>query len=273
MLGAFLVGMILGESDFRFQIQDDLRSFRETLLGLFFVTVGMIIDSAVILAHWPVLLVACSFLVLGKVALLVLLGLLLGWTRAMALRTAVILAHSGEFGLLLVTQATHARMIELQTAQPLLGAMVLNMALAPLLIARNESLVHGVFSARRTGTEAEQEAWLTRESEALEGHVLLLRCGRVGRQVAAVLEAAGVPYIAFENDPASFQVAKRQGYRVVLADAGRLRLLDAAGLSRARLLVATFSYGRPIERILHHARQVNPAIQTLVSAADEADLA
>ncbi len=164
-------------------------------------------------------------------------------------------------------------MIELQTAQPLLGAMVLSMALAPLLIARNESLVHGLFSARRTGTEAEQEAWLTRESEALQGHVLLLGCGRVGRQVAAVLEAAGVPYIAFENDPASFQVAKHQGYRVVLADAGRLRLLDAAGLSRARLLVATFSYGRLIERILHHARQVNPAIQTLVSAADEADLA
>ncbi len=103
LLGAFLVGMILGESDFRFQIQDDLRPFRETLLGLFFVTVGMTIDSAVILAHWPVLLVTCSFLVLGKVALLVLLGLLLGWTRAMALRTAVILAHSGEFGLLLLT--------------------------------------------------------------------------------------------------------------------------------------------------------------------------
>jgi len=109
-------------------------------------------------------------------------------------------------------------------------------------------------------------------SQQLDGHVLLLGCGRVGRQVAAVLEAAQVPYVAFEADPVRFEQAKRQGYRVILADASRLRLLDAAGIARCRLIVATFSYPRLIERIVHHARQRNPAVAVIVSAAEESEL-
>lgn len=272
LLGAFLVGMILGETDFRYQIQDDLRPFRDTLVGLFFVTVGMMIDLGAVLGQWSSLLAFTFLLVLGKGLLLGFLGVVLRWPRPVTLRTALILAHGGEFGLLLLSQAVGTGLIAADLAQPLLGGVVLSMILAPLFIARHDAVVERLVTSHRSRTEAEQASWLAQQSETLDGHVLLLGCGRVGRQVAAVLEAADVPYLALEADPNRFQVAKRQGHRVVLADAGRLRLLDAVGIARARLVIATFSYPRLIERIIHHARQLNPNVKTLVSAADEADL-
>lgn len=273
LLGAFLVGMILGETDFRHQIEDDLRPFRDTLLGLFFVTIGMTIDIREVSTHWPTMVAATAALVVGKASLIGLTGLVLRWPRAVTTRSAMILAHGGEFGLLLLSQATQAGMLDRTVAQPTLGAVVISMALAPLLIARNEWLARRLGRLRPSTAEADQVAWLAQESETLNDHVLLLGCGRIGRQVAAVLEAAGVPYVALEADPIRYQLAKRQGHRVILADAGRLRLLDAAGVARARLVIATFSYPRLVERILHHARQANPSIQALVSAADESDLA
>jgi CPA2 family monovalent cation:H+ antiporter-2 len=218
-------------------------------------------------------LLAFTFLlVLGKGLLLGFLGVVLRWPRPVTLRTALILAHGGEFGLLLLSQAVGTGLIAADLAQPLLGGVVLSMILAPLFIARHDAVVERLVTSHRSRTEAEQASWLAQQSETLDGHVLLLGCGRVGRQVAAVLEAADVPYLALEADPNRFQVAKRQGHRVVLADAGRLRLLDAVGIARARLVIATFSYPRLIERIIHHARQLNPNVKTLVSAADEADL-
>lgn len=273
LLGAFLVGMILGETDFRHQIEDDLRPFRDTLLGLFFVTIGMTIDIQEVLGQWPTMAGATAALILGKSLLVGLTGLLLGWPRGVTIRTAVILAHGGEFGLLLLSQATQNGMLDRSLGQPMLGAVVISMILSPLWIAHNEPLARWLGRLRPSSAEAESAQWLMRESQVLDRHVLLLGCGRIGRQVAAVLEAAGVPYVALEIDPARYQLAVKRGHRVILADASRLRLLDAAGVARARLIIMTFSYHRLVERILHHARQVNPSVQSLVSAADEADLA
>jgi len=271
-IGAFLVGMVLGETDFRHQIEDDVRPFRDVLLGLFFVTVGMTLDLALLVSAWPSVLACAMLFIVGKGVLVALVGLSLRWPRGVSLRTAIILAHGGEFGLLLLSQALQGEVLPVGVAQPLLGGLFLSMAVAPLLIGRNEALARRLAGLRPSTAEAEQVSWLESESQQLDGHVLLLGCGRVGRQVAAVLEAAQVPYVAFEADPVRFEQAKRQGYRVILADASRLRLLDAAGIARCRLIVATFSYPRLIERIVHHARQRNPAVAVIVSAAEESEL-
>ncbi|GIV04248.1 MAG: glutathione-regulated potassium-efflux system protein [Candidatus Binatia bacterium] len=271
-IGAFLVGMVLGETDFRHQIEDDVRPFRELLLGLFFVTVGMTVDTRLFPGAWPSVLASAALFTVGKALLVTIVGLLLRWSRTVNVRTAAILAHGGEFGLLLLTQAAHGGLLEQRVAQPLLGGLLLSMGLAPLLIGRNEMLGRRITRGRATSAELDQASWIQAESEQLENHVLLLGCGRVGRQVAAVLEAAGVPYVAFEADPTRFDEAKRRGHRVILADAGRLRLLDAAGVARAKLLVVTFSYPRLVDRIVRHARERNPGVPVVVSAKEESEL-
>ncbi|GBD25539.1 Glutathione-regulated potassium-efflux system protein KefC [bacterium HR30] len=271
-IGAFLVGMVLGETDFRHQIEDDVRPFRELLLGLFFVTVGMTIDTGLFVTAWPQVFGCALLFTLGKAILVGMVGAMFRWPRGVTVRSALILAHGGEFGLLLLSQGFQGGLLPTEVAQPLLGGLLLSMGAAPFFIGRHDFLARRLARVRPTTAEAEQVAWLESEHERVEGHVLLLGCGRVGRQVAAVLEAAGVPYVAFESDPARFQEAKRQGHKVILADASRLRLLDAAGVARCRLIVFTFSYPRLVERIVHHARARNPEIAVIVSAKEEAEL-
>nr|MDQ3959384.1 NAD-binding protein [Pseudomonadota bacterium] len=110
------------------------------------------------------------------------------------------------------------------------------------------------------------------ESQRFGNHVLLCGCGRVGRLVAIALEAAKIPYIAVESDLTRFREARQRGHNVVFGDASRRRILEAAGLSRARLLVATFDRHIAVERLLHHARQQNPNVPSIVSAADDRDV-
>jgi len=136
-IGAFLVGMVLGETDFRHQIEDDVRPFRDVLLGLFFVTVGMTLDLALLVSAWPSVLACAMLFIAGKGVLVALVGLSLRWPRGVSLRTAIILAHGGEFGLLLLSQALQGEVLLVGVAQPLLGGLFLRMAVAAFLICRN----------------------------------------------------------------------------------------------------------------------------------------
>src|SRR6266404_6018005 len=230
-IGAFLAGMVVGESDFRHQVEDDIRPFRDVLLGLFFVTVGMEVDPSILT-----------------------------------------LAHGGEEGLLLLTQAMRAGAIEPDVGQPALLALIATMALGPVLIqwsARFAELIGG--ASHRVKADAE-EAAIREESQDLKDHVILCGCGRVGRLVSLVLEAAKVPYIAVEADLVRFRRAKKSGHNVVFGDAGRKRVLEAAGVARARIVVVTFDRRHAVERILHYAREQNPAVSSIVSAADDQEI-
>jgi CPA2 family monovalent cation:H+ antiporter-2 len=271
-IGAFLAGMVVGESDFRHQIEDDIRPFRDVLLGLFFVTVGMELDlSTVAAAPIAVLawIVAC---LLGKALVVMLVGAIMRWPAPVGARAALILAHGGESGLLLLTQAMRVGAIEPSVGQPALLALAATMALGPMLIqgsTRFAELVSG--ASHRVKADAE-EAAIREESRDLRDHVILCGCGRVGRLVALVLEAAKAPYIAIESDLIRFRRSKKSGHKVVFGDAGRKRVLEAAGIARASLLVVTFDRRHVVERILHYAREQNPAASSIVSAADDQEI-
>jgi CPA2 family monovalent cation:H+ antiporter-2 len=264
-LGAFMAGVIVGESDFRHHVEDDVRPFRDVLLGLFFVTVGMGMDlraageAPLAVAGW--LLVFLLF----KPAVVLLIGRLRRWSRADGLRTALSIANGGEFGLLLVTQGLAVRLLPAPIAGPLLIALVVSMALAPILTAWAGDLVRR-FAAPQP---AEGNTELAAGTQDLTGHVILCGCGRIGRPVATALEAAKLPYVALEKDFPRFRVARTQGLRVVFADATRGGILAAAGLARARLVVLTFLSEREAERILRRIRIDAPKVARLANALDE----
>jgi len=271
-IGAFLAGMVVGESDFRHQVEDDIRPFRDVLLGLFFVTVGMEVDPSIVaVAPMTVLpwMIAC---LPGKALVVILVGAIMRWSAPVGARVALTLAHGGEEGLLLLTQAMRAGAIEPDVGQPALLALIATMALGPVLIqwsARFAELIGG--ASHRVKADAE-EAAIREESQDLKDHVILCGCGRVGRLVSLVLEAAKVPYIAVEADLVRFRRAKKSGHNVVFGDAGRKRVLEAAGVARARIVVVTFDRRHAVERILHYAREQNPAVSSIVSAADDQEI-
>jgi CPA2 family monovalent cation:H+ antiporter-2 len=272
-IGAFLAGMVVGESDFRHQVEDDIRPFRDVLLGLFFVTVGMEVDLSTA-ATAPVAVLAWMIACLpGKALVVMLVSAIMRWPAPVGARAAIILAHGGEDGLLLLTQAMKVGAIEPNVGQPALLALAATMALGPMLIqwsARFAELVGG--ASHRVKADAE-EAAIREESQDLKDHVIVCGCGRVGRPVSLVLEAAKAAYIAVEFDLTRFRRAKKSGHKVVFGDAGRKRVLEAAGVARARLVVVTFDRRHAVERILHYAREQNPAVSSIVSAADDQEIA
>jgi CPA2 family monovalent cation:H+ antiporter-2 len=264
-LGAFMAGVIVGESDFRHHVEDDVRPFRDVLLGLFFVTVGMGLDlraageAPLAVAGW------LSVFLVFKPAVVLLIGHLRRWSRDDSVRTALSMANGGEFGLLLVTQGLAVRLLPPVLAGPLLIALVVSMGLAPILTARAADVARRFAAPRPT----EGDAGLAAAAQDLTGHVILCGCGRIGRPVAVALDASKLPYVALEKDFRRFRAAQAQGLRVMFADASRGGVLAAAGLAGARLVVLTFLSEREAERILRRTRTDAPQVVRLANALDE----
>lgn len=270
-IGAFVAGLVIGESSFRHRVEDDIRPFRDVLVGLFFVTVGMGIDPALLMSVPGVVLAWMAVLVVGKLLLTFLAGWLLRRPPALALRVAVVLAHGGEFGLLLLAVAMGTGLLPAEVGQPVMLALALSMGLAPLMIQRS-GIVERLPGVGRSRADAAPAAMRDAGGAPRNG-VLLCGCGRVGRLVATALEAAGQPYLAIERDFARFSEAQRQGHRVVFGDAAHRRILEAADLRTVKLLVVTFDRPADVERIIHAVRECNAGTPCVVSASDDRDVA
>ena len=271
-IGAFLAGMVVGESDFRHQVEDDIRPFRDILLGLFFVTVGMEVDPSTVVVAPISVLAWIAVCLAGKAFVMIQVGAIMRWPAPVAVRAAVILAHGGEAGLLLLTQAMRVNALEASVGQPALFALAVSMALGPMLIQASSRFAELVRGASHRLKARAEEAAIREESRDLSDHVILCGCGRVGRPVALVLEAAKAPYIAIETDLMRFRRAKKSGHKVVFGDAGRKRVMEAAGIARARLVVVTFDRRHLIEHIQHFVHLQNPAASSIVSATDDQEL-
>lgn len=269
-IGAFIAGLVIGESSFRHRVEDDIRPFRDVLVGLFFVTVGMGIDPAILMSSPEVVLAWVAVFVVGKLGLTFLAGLLLRRPATLALRVAIVLAHGGEFGLLLLALSMGMGLLPAQVGQPIMLALALSMALAPLMIQR--SGVAERFSGRRRSRTSASEAAMRDASAGLREWVLLCGCGRVGRLVATALEAANQSYLAIECDLVRFNEAQRQGHHVVFGDAAHRRILEAADLRTVKLLVVTFDSPPAVERVIDLARECNAQTPCIVSASDDRDV-
>ena len=270
-LGAFLAGMLISETEYRHQVEEDIKPFRDVLLGLFFVTVGMQLDFSVVVDRFALVLLLFAAPVLFKFALIAALSRLFGATPGNALRTALALAQAGEFGFVLLAQAGGARLVDDTLLQPILAAMLLSMLSAPFLIRYSDKLV-----LRFVASE-----WMLRSLElhqiAVSGmaaakHVVLCGYGRTGQNLARFLEQEGIGYVALDLDPERVREAAAAGETVVYGDAARREALIAAGLVRASALVISFPDTPAALKILHHAHAINPALPVIVRTLDDADM-
>ena len=272
-LGAFLAGMMLGETEFRHQVEADIRPFRDVLLGLFFITIGMLLDLAALPAilHWVLLLLLAVIAL--KLLTVVALARLMGAEPGVAARTGIVLAQGGEFGLVLLSLALGAQLLERNDAQIILAALIFSMALSPLMIHYNGTIVKRLFA----GSYLRQREQLTREvaqdARGLKGHVIVCGYGRIGQNIARLLDKEGFDHIALDLDPVRVRDARTAGERVFYGDSTHQEMLEAAGLARARALVVSFDDVHATLKILPQARRLRPDIPILVRTRDDADLA
>ncbi|MDH5535130.1 MAG: cation:proton antiporter, partial [Betaproteobacteria bacterium] len=269
-LGAFVAGVLISETEYRYQVEEDIKPFRDILLGLFFVTIGMLLDARVVVENaWvSVLLVV---LVASKTALILLLARLFGADWSVALRTGLALGACGEFGFVLLALANKTELLGPDILQPVLAAMVLSMLIAPFIIERSDMLVRR-WIASEWMARAMQLHNIAVQSMAAADHVVICGYGRSGQHLARLLEQEKVPFIALDLDPQRIREAAAAGESVVFGDAGRREVLVAAGLQRARAVAITYSDTASALKVLGHVQELRPGLPVVVRTLDDADI-
>jgi len=271
VLGAFLAGMLISETEYRFQVEQDIKPFRDVLLGLFFITVGMMLDLRLVAAQFWLVLGFLAILLLAKCALIGALSRAFGAATGTALRVGLALAQGGEFGFVLLPLAGIAGILPDELMQPLLAAMILSMLATPFVIAASDKIVLRLSRSEWMLRSLELHRVAVQSLEA-ERHVIIVGYGRNGQRLARLLDAEGVRYVALDLDPERVREAAAAGDTVVFADGMRAEALVAAGISRAAAVVLTFADARAAVRVLAHLHELNPTVPVIVRARDEADI-
>ncbi|MCX8016786.1 MAG: cation:proton antiporter [Rhodocyclaceae bacterium] len=271
-LGAFVGGMLISETIYRHQVEADIRPFRDMLLGLFFVTVGMMLDLSFVFANLDRLLLAVLLLVAGKGLVVFLIALAAKSPLDVALRTAAQLAQAGEFGLVLIGMANDLKLIGGDVFQVTLSAMLISMFVAPFLIERAAQL-SGEMAKGDWAHKAKAIHDIAVAGFGLERHVILCGYGRPGRQIGEFLAAEKIPFLALDVDPQQVKRAAPVGGRVAFGSADRPEVLLAAGLARARAVVIAYPDTHSAERVVRKVRDARPDVPVIVRVPDETHVA
>jgi CPA2 family monovalent cation:H+ antiporter-2 len=271
-LGAFLAGMMLAETEFRHQIEATIRSYREVLLGLFFITVGMLLDVRLLLRDLPLVIAILAGMLVLKAAVVAVVAKPATNSAFKSLRTGVIVAQGGEFGFALLTLLLRRTLAEPTIVQPLLAATVTSMVLSPLLIRHNRRIT-GAFLKESvpTTSEALRETRATL-AVAERDHVVICGFGRVGQNIARVLEQTGFEYIALDVDPYRIRAGRQAGDPIIYGDAGQTKVLENVGVAHASCVVVTFASPEVALRILRSVRELRADVPVLVRTQDDTKL-
>jgi CPA2 family monovalent cation:H+ antiporter-2 len=268
-LGAFVAGMLISETEYRLQVEEDIKPFRDVLMGLFFVTIGVKLDMQILLGLWWQVLLLLTALLVVKGAIVGLLSWRLGSTPGNAIRSALWLCAGGEFGFVLLGEIAHMpKAIE----QVVLTALVLSMLVAPFIVQYSEKLVMR-FVASEWLMRSMHLTQIAVQSMGTEKHAILCGFGRNGQYLARFLGQENINYIALDLDPDRIREAAAGGENVVFGDAGRKDALIAAGLMRASVVIVTMSDTQLAEKVLHHVQALRPEIPVIVRTSDERDMA
>ncbi|MFC7515722.1 cation:proton antiporter [Herbaspirillum sp. GCM10030257] len=270
-LGAFVAGMLISETEYKHQVEEDIKPFRDVLLGLFFITVGMLLNIKLVLENWWLVLLLLTAPVLLKFALIAALAKLTGVSTGVALRTGLGLAQAGEFGFVLLNQAGGLQLMDPLVIQLILASMVLSMLTAPFIIAKSDAIVLKL-SANEWMMQSLALTQIATRTMTTQKHVLIAGFGRSGQSLAKLLEEEGIAYHALDLDPDRVREAQAAGANVSYGDASRRESLVAAGIHRAAALVVTYASTPSALKVLHFAHELAPELPVIVRSHDDSDL-
>ncbi|MGB4064915.1 MAG: monovalent cation:proton antiporter-2 (CPA2) family protein [Azonexus sp.] len=267
-LGAFVAGMLISETEYKMQVEEDIKPFRDVLMGLFFVTIGVKLDLHILVGLWWQVLLALLALLLIKSLVVGLLSWRLGSSPGNAIRSGLWLCAGGEFGFVLLGEIVN---MPREIQQVALTVLVLSMLTAPFIVQYSERIVVR-FVASEWMMRSMQLTKIAAQSMGAEKHVILCGFGRSGQYLARFLNQENITYVALDLDPDRVREAAAGGENVVYGDVGRKEALLAAGLMRASVVIVTVSDTPLAEKVLHHVQESRPDLPVVVRTFDERDM-
>ena len=270
-LGAFVAGMLVAETEFKHQVETDIRPFHDVLLGLFFITIGMKLDWRPVIDQWLLVLLLTSGPVLLKFVLVAALARGFGAQPGVALRTGLYLAQAGEFGFVLLTLGADNGLVGAEWMSPILASMVLSMLATPFLIMYSNVIVNKL-SASDWLLQSVALTSIAKKTIGTQGHVIICGYGRSGQNLARLLEPEQIPYMALDLDPDRVRMAAAAGQSVVFGDAARLQSLMAAGLARAAAVVVSYHDTPSALKVLRLVQDHAPHVPVVVRTVDDTDI-
>jgi CPA2 family monovalent cation:H+ antiporter-2 len=262
--------MLISETEYRHEVEEDIKPFRDVLMGLFFVTIGMMLDMPLVLQNLPLVLAVLAGLLVVKFALVTGLSRLFGSPPGSAMRSGLWLCAGGEFGFVLLSEIRSQHLVPSLALQAVLAALVLSMLLAPIIVHYSDRLVLR-FATSEWLTRSMELTLLAAQSMSTEQHAIICGFGRSGQYLARFLAQENVTYIALDLDPERVREAAAAGENVVYGDTTRRETLVAAGLTRASVLIVSFADTRAAEKVLRHVQELKPELPVVVRTLDEKD--
>ena len=267
-LGAFVAGMMLGESHYRHQIEAEIRPFRDVLLGIFFVSIGMLLDLGVLATHWPWVIALTATVMSFKGGVISLIARLFQETPETSLRTGLVMAQGGEFGFALLALAGTNGLIEPTISAIVLAAIILSMVLTPLIVHFNGQLARWLLGPKPLPDGADAASAMTQKPD-LKNHVIICGFGRVGQAVARFLRQEQIPYVAVDADPRRVHEAALAGENVRYGDGRQRAILHSLGVERAQLVVVAFDDVSQAEMAVRQIRALHLNVPILVRTTDD----
>jgi CPA2 family monovalent cation:H+ antiporter-2 len=270
-LGAFIAGMLISETKYRYQVESDISPFRDILLGLFFISVGMLLNLKQIFDNIGlVLLILVGFMLL-KATIVALVVRLVKYETGVAIRTGLILAQAGEFSFVILALGVEQKLISGQALQLILAASLLSMVIAPFLIQYNGRIARRlVRSYSRNSGQVVQD--IDDVGKHLHNHVIICGYGRSGQYLGRFLKEENIPFVALDIDPTRVLEAAAAGENVMFGDAARRVVLEAAGGARAKALIISYADNRASMKILHIVQENYPQLPVIVRTVDDSNM-
>ncbi|CAN1489120.1 KefB Kef-type K+ transport systems, membrane components [Methylophilaceae bacterium] len=270
-LGAFIAGMLISETKFRYQVESDIAPFRDILLGLFFISVGMLLNLQQIAANLGLVLLILLAFVLLKAAIVSLVIRLMQYEAGVAIRTGLILAQAGEFSFVILALGVEQHLVSGPALQLVLAAALLSMVLAPFMIQFNGRITRKLVSSySRNSGQIVQD--IDDASKHLHNHVIICGYGRSGQYLGRFLQEESIPFVALDIDPSRVLEAAAAGENVMFGDAARRVVLEAAGAARAKALIISYADNRAAMKILHIVQEKYPQLPVIVRTVDDSNM-
>lgn len=270
-LGAFIAGMLISETRFRYQVESDIAAFRDILMGLFFITIGMLLDFNSLVGNLSSILMVMVGLIIFKALVVAMLSRFFRYEPGVAVRAGVTLAQAGEFSFVVFSLGLENDLIGNGVLQIVLAASLLSMFIAPFIIQRNLQIAE-FFSRSYTRNRKNQIEGIESVGKQLKDHVIICGFGRSGQYLSRFLKEEKFPFIAFDIDPARVQEAASAGENVMYGDAGKRLVLDAAGAARAKALIISYDDPPSAIKILHLVNDYFPNLPVVVRTVDDTNM-
>ncbi|MGA0816472.1 potassium transporter [Betaproteobacteria bacterium LSUCC0115] len=270
-LGAFMAGMLISETEFRYQVEADIRPYRDVLMGLFFITVGMRLNLSVVMEQGWILLAVLLAYVAIKLAVIAGLARLFSIPPGPSLKAGLWLFQAGEFGFVLLDPSLIGGLLPDQVLQLVLAGMVISMLITPFVVDRSDGLVMRLARSEFLRRSLEIHR-IASQAVSADKHLIICGYGRCGQNLAQLLDQEHIDYVALDLDPQRTREAAAAGHSVVFGDAARRETLMAAGIHRATSLVITYADRASATRVILAVRQLAPQLPIIVRARDDSDL-